>query len=81
MAWYAELLANWESLTAEPVAIEELGGDRVLVEEAWRARGVRSGVEVDMRAAALFTIRDGRVAVVRYFRSLDAAREAASRDA
>ena len=78
VAWYTELLAEWDGLVSEPGQITELdGGDQFLVEETWRARGRQSGVDVEMRAASIFTIRDGKIARVRYFGSMDEALEAA----
>ena len=77
VAWYGEILAEWESLRSEPGEITDLGGGQVLAEETWRARGRQSGVDVEMSAATLFTFRDGKIARVRYFRSREEALEAA----
>ena len=77
VAWYVEFLAGWESMTSEPSAITDLGDGHVVAEETWRGRGAQSGVDVEMHAASLFTIRDGRIARVAYFRSRDEALAAA----
>jgi ketosteroid isomerase-like protein len=48
--------------------IQDLGdGDRVLVRLCWTMKGVRSGVEGDMRWTQIATLRDGRIAVVEQF--------------
>ena len=73
VAWYAEFLAEWESVTSEPSAIVDLGTGHVVVDETWRARGAHSGVDVVMQATSLFTIRDRQIARVAYFRSRDEA--------
>ena len=77
VAWYTELLAEWDGLESEPGAMTEVGGGQIVVEETWRARGRQSGVQVEMRAASVFTIREGRITRVRYFRSADEALAAA----
>jgi ketosteroid isomerase-like protein len=77
VAWYTELLGEWDGLVSEPGEITELDDGQVLVNETWRARGRQSGVDVEMRAASVFTIRDGRIARVRYFRTRDEALGAA----
>ena len=78
VAWYTEFLAEWESVTTEPGAIEDIGGGQVVVDETWRGRGTHSGVDVVMQATSLFTVRHGKVAYVAYFRSRDEALEAAA---
>ena len=52
----------------EPEAFEP-AGDNVAVVVRYRARGRESGVEVDGRESALWTLRDGKV--VRYACSTD----------
>jgi ketosteroid isomerase-like protein len=49
--------------------IEELDGDRVLVQVTSRARGRRSGVEVSRRSWHLYEYRGAKVARVRWFDS------------
>jgi ketosteroid isomerase-like protein len=40
--------------------------DRVVVIETVRARGIGSGLELDTKAAAVWTLRDGRVSRIEY---------------
>ena len=68
VAWYVDFLAGWESIASEPSTITDLGEGHVVAEETWRGRGAQSGVDVEMHAASLFTIREGRIARVEYFR-------------
>jgi ketosteroid isomerase-like protein len=77
VSWYVEFLAGWETLTSEPSAIDDLGDGHVVADETWRGRGAHSGVDVEMRASSLFTVRDGRIARVEYFRTRDEALAAA----
>jgi ketosteroid isomerase-like protein len=54
---------SWETWQMEPEEFEP-AGDKVAVVVRYRARGRESGVEVDGRESALWTLRDGRA--VRY---------------
>jgi ketosteroid isomerase-like protein len=56
-------LEGWESWQMQPEEFEACG-DQVAVVLRYRARGYASGLELDGRESALWTIRDGRV--VRY---------------
>jgi ketosteroid isomerase-like protein len=58
-----KVLEGWETWQMEPEAFES-AGDQVAVVVRYRARGRESGVEVEGRESALWTLRDGRV--VRY---------------
>jgi ketosteroid isomerase-like protein len=53
----------WETYHMEPEQFRAVG-DRVAVVTRYRARGRGSGVEVEGRESALWTVRDGKV--VRY---------------
>ena len=57
--------------------IQDLGGDRVLMRLCWTMKGVRSGVEGDMRWTQITTLRGGRIAVVEQFIDHDQALKAA----
>jgi ketosteroid isomerase-like protein len=54
---------GWETWDMEPERLEAFGG-QVAVIVRYRARGRGSGVEVEGRESALWTVRDGKV--VRY---------------
>jgi ketosteroid isomerase-like protein len=54
---------GWESWSMEPEDFTALG-DQVAVIVRYRARGRASGIEVEGRESALFTLRAGRI--VRY---------------
>jgi ketosteroid isomerase-like protein len=58
-----KVLEGWETWQMEPEAFES-AGDQVAVVVRYRARGRESGVEMEGRESALWTLRDGRV--VRY---------------
>jgi uncharacterized protein len=55
-----QYLSAWEDYRYEAESLRDLG-DRVLVRERHRGRGKRSGVAVDHRVGALFTLQEGRV--------------------
>jgi ketosteroid isomerase-like protein len=62
-AWGA-MLAAWEDLTADPDEFRELDDERVVVFLGNQGRGRGSGIdigEISVKAANLFTIRDGKV--------------------
>jgi ketosteroid isomerase-like protein len=54
---------GWETWQAEPELFRQ-AGDRVAVAVRYRARGRESGVEIEGRESALWTVRGGKV--VRY---------------
>jgi len=57
-------LSPWEDVRVVPEEYRELDGERVLVLCSGRARGKRSGLELDQvrsEAAALCHVRDGKV--------------------
>ena len=54
---------GWSEWNMEPEEFTAIG-DHVAVVVGYRARGSQSGVEMEGRESALFTLRDGRV--VRY---------------
>ncbi len=68
--WFIEFLSGWESgFRNDPVETMELDDGRVLRLETWRGRGLKSAVEVEMSAVGLYTVRDGKVACCRYFKT------------
>jgi ketosteroid isomerase-like protein len=56
----AEVREVWEDWRIEAERFE-VAGDRVLVIERYQGRGRESGVELQGRAAAVWTLRAGRV--------------------
>ena len=67
---------GWESWQMEPEQFRT-SGDQVAVVVRYRGRGRGSGVEVDGRESALWTIRDGKVVRYAWFNGRDEALEAA----
>ena len=59
----------------DPLAVFDVGGGRFVVDLRWWGRGKRSGVEVDQRAAFLYTFRaaDSKVVRGQLFPSVEAA--------
>jgi ketosteroid isomerase-like protein len=58
-----------ESFRASPEEFTELGNDRVLVSGLFQGRGGSSDIEVNIRVASIYKIRDGLVATVRDYGS------------
>jgi hypothetical protein len=73
--WMVDWLETWESYAHRAVEYRDLG-DWVLVPMDVRARGLM-GVPVEMRAFQIYQVRDGKVAVLRVFRTEQKALEAA----
>ena len=67
---------GWGSWQVEPEQFRP-SGDQVAVVVRYRGRGRGSGVEVDGRESALWTIRDGKVVRYAWFNGPDEALEAA----
>jgi ketosteroid isomerase-like protein len=59
--WRQEILVTWEYFEVHPETFERVG-DRLLVNGRWKARGIESGVELDMPAAWVVEVRDGKIA-------------------
>jgi ketosteroid isomerase-like protein len=67
---------GWETWAMEPEQLAAVG-DQVAVVVRYRARGRGSGVEVDGRESALWTIKDGKVVRYEWFRGPEDALRAA----
>lgn len=70
----------WEGVRMDPLAVFDVGGGRLVVDLRWWGRGKRSGVEVDQRAAFLYTFRaaDNRIVRSQLFPSVEAAMDFAT---
>jgi uncharacterized protein len=67
---------EWEELDTTPEKFID-AGDRVVAIVHFRGRGRRSGVEVDARSYAVYTLRDGRMIDMEEFTNRSEALEAA----
>lgn len=56
-----EILVSWEFFQVLPERFERVG-ERLLVTGRWKARGLESGVELDIPASWVVEVRDGKVA-------------------
>ncbi len=70
-----KVLEGWETWQMEPERYIERG-DRVAVEVTYRARARGSGVEVEGRESALWTVRSGKVIRYEWFHDAADAAEA-----
>lgn len=64
--WRDEVLANWEVFHTIPEDFRR-AGERIVVTGRWYARGRESGVELEMPATWIVTVRDGRIVSWRTF--------------
>jgi ketosteroid isomerase-like protein len=74
---FQDLAEGIEGFRASPEEFTDLGDNQVLVVGVFQGRGRSSGVEVNMRVASLYEIRDGMVASGRDYTSREEALEAA----
>ena len=76
-SWYREWFDAWENFETVTEEVIDAGGEHVVSVWSQRGRGRASGAEVELRrAAALWTIRNGKVVRLVGFRSRDDALEA-----
>ncbi len=59
--WRDEILATWDVFEVLPDRFERVG-DKLLVTGRWNARGIESGVELDIAATWVIEVRDGKIA-------------------
>src|SRR5919198_3946363 len=71
-----KLLESWEYWRAEPEELTALG-EHVVAVVRYRTRGRGSGVDVEGRESALWTLRDGKVVRYQWFHEPAEALEAA----
>ena len=70
-------VGTFDNLRVEPVELIEAGEDKVIAVTRISGRAKLSGVETDLTYAALYTIRDGKVARGREYWTKEQALEAA----
>jgi ketosteroid isomerase-like protein len=75
-SWVRERYEAWENIEDDLEELIEVG-DHVISVVTTRGRGRASGAEVEMKGAGLWTIRDGKIARVVWFASVEEALEAA----
>ena len=72
-----DLFEGFDQFKAEPLSIEDLGGEHVLVIVRYTGRGQSSGIEMDMTSASLYRMCDGKVVTMRDYPTRAEALEAA----
>ena len=58
--WRDEILVTWEQFETFPERFERVG-DKLLVTGRWKARGIESGVELEIPATWVVEVRDGKI--------------------
>lgn len=76
---YAEVAERWSSLTVTPETVFELPG-HVIVQGTATMQGAQSGAAIGQEFAHVFEFRDGRIARITFYLSLDAALESLGAD-
>jgi len=76
-AYMQDWLDMFDDLRAEPVELIDAGEDRVIAVTRISGRAKLSGVETELTYAAVYTIRDGKIARGREYWTKDQALEAA----
>jgi uncharacterized protein len=76
LAYFGDWLQDFEDLRMDFDELIEAGEFLIAVQRG-RARGKRSGVDVDLRYAVVYEFADGRITRVREFRTKEQALEAA----
>jgi ketosteroid isomerase-like protein len=75
--WWTSFLEVMDSVNLDAVAFEDVGGGRVIVEFAIRARGQTSGIEAVQPAVAIATVVDGKLKGFEFFTDVELARASA----
>ncbi len=75
--WWTSFLEVMETVYLDPVAFEDLGDGRVIVEFSIRARGSQSGIEATQPAVAIATAAEGKMTRLEFFTNVERARAAA----
>jgi ketosteroid isomerase-like protein len=76
--WIDDLKRDWAAFEARPEQFRDVGNDQVLVLGAWRARGRRGDVVLDLpQAAWLVQVSEGKILRLQTFTERKKALEAA----
>jgi ketosteroid isomerase-like protein len=59
--WRNDIRATWKVFQVYPEHFQAVG-DKLLVTGRWTARGIESGVDLDIPAAWVIEVRDGKIA-------------------
>ena len=76
-AYLQDWFDTFDDLKVEPLEVIDAGQDQAVAVVRFGGRAKLSGVEVDLTFAALYTVRDGKVARGREYWTRDEALEAA----
>jgi ketosteroid isomerase-like protein len=68
---------TWDEFLLEPIEIREAGEDQVVVIHDQHGLGKESGASFELRSATIFTLRDGSLVKLEFFRTPEDALEAA----
>jgi ketosteroid isomerase-like protein len=71
--WRDEILGAWEFFRVLVDGFQRVG-NRLLVTGHWYARGIESGIELEMAASWIIDVRDGKIAYWRTYTEPDQAR-------
>jgi ketosteroid isomerase-like protein len=72
--WKDEILVTWEQFEVYTEHFERVG-DKLLVTGRWKARGIESGVDLDIPATWVVEVRDGQIAYWQTYTDVNQARE------
>jgi ketosteroid isomerase-like protein len=75
--FFNAFMEAWASLRWDPEEMIELEGDRVLTVSQFRVRGHASGIDVTVKGASIWTIRNGEATALTIYQSKAEAVEAA----
>jgi len=75
-AYVQDWLGTFDDFRSEPVELIDAGEDRVIAVLRISGRAKQSGVETDLTYAAIYTIRDGKIARGREYWTKEQALEA-----
>ena len=64
--WRDEILGTWDFFRVLVDGFQRVG-NRLLVTGRWNARGIESGIELEMAASWIIDVRDGKIAYWRTY--------------
>jgi ketosteroid isomerase-like protein len=71
--WRNEIMVSWDIFQVIPERFQRVG-EKLLVTGRWNARGIESGVELDIAASWVIEVRDGKIAYWQTYTDHDQAR-------